>query len=589
MLAELRIENLAVISSAELFLSSGLNVITGETGAGKTILANAISLLLGARGGSGLVRPAAEEASIEAVFTAPEGFFSDLAAEIDIPSGEDLIVRRRLSREGRSRAYLGGRAVNLSVLEQITGRLLAFSAQHEQRQLMMASRQLDIVDTFAGEDLFGLKEKFARLYDERSLLLKQIEELGKSSEAHLKEAELLRFQLQEIEAVALMPGEDVELEAERRRLLNFKELQEAAASLATMLGGDGGGEGLIDTLSSSLSRIRQAADIDEGLGELASRLEAGFYELEDIGRAAHAYSASVDSDPGRLAEIEERLDLLNALKRKYGASIEEVNLYAEAAETKLARFSDTFQERPRLENELKARELEMAALAQKMRRLRLDAAAALASRTEKHLEELAFSRCRFEARLIPLEGAAPDSDALPERLAAACTRTGSDAVEFLFSPNPGMPLKPVRETASGGELSRIMLAIKSSAPAGQDSVTMVFDEIDAGIGGATGLAVGSKLKSLAGSSQIICITHLPQIACFAGAHFSVLKESGANVTQTRVLPLQEEEIIDELCRMMGSKPEDVEAREHARSLKQKADSSLPFLEAGGRIHHHPLS
>lgn len=572
MLAELRIENLAVISRAELLFSPGLNVITGETGAGKTILAHAISLLLGARGGSGLIRPGVEEASIEAVFSASEGFFAGLITEFDIPEDEDLIVRRRISPGGKSRAYLGGRAATLGVLEQITGRLLAFSAQHEQRQLMMASRQLDILDTFAGADLLDIKEEFGLLHDRRSLLVEQIIELGRSSEAQLKEAELLRFQLDEIESAALVPGEDVELEAERRRLLNSEELKEASASLAALLGGSDGGEGLMDALSSALSRLQQAAGVDQSYDEIAARLQTGFYELEDIGRAARAYSGSVDSDPVRLAEIEERLDLLSGLKRKYGASIEEVNQYAEAASKKLALFSDVSRERPRLEKELEAVEAKMTELAQRLREMRLAAAAGLASEAGKHLGDLAFSRCEFEARLAPVEGAGA------ELLAAGCLRTGADAVEFLISPNPGMPLMPVRETASGGELSRIMLAIKSSVSTGHDGVTLVFDEIDAGIGGATGLAVGAKLKSLAESSQIVCITHLPQIACFADAHFSVVKESGAHTTATSVLRLEGEEIVDELCRMMGSRPGDGKARDHSRSLMQKAAG----LSAGAR-------
>lgn len=564
MLAELRIENLAVISRAELVFSPGLNVITGETGAGKTILAHAISLLLGARGGSGLTRPGAEEASIEAVFTVPDGFFADLSSEFDIPESEDLIVRRRISREGRSRAYLGGRTASLGVLEQITGRLLAFSAQHEQRELMMASRQLDILDSFAGADLQDFKAEFGLHYDRRSQLMAQIEELGQSSEAQLKEAELLRFQVDEIESASLLAGEDAELEAERRRLVNSEELQEASASLGDLLGGEAGGEGLMDLLSAALSRLQQAGGADDRLDEIAARLQTGFYELEDIGRAARAYSGSVDADPGRLAEAEERLELLNELKRKYGASIEEVNEYAEAAGRRLAQFSDSCQEGPRLGKELEAVELKMRELAQAMRKLRLEAAAGLEAETGKHLQDLAFNRCKFEARVTPLEG--PGA----ELKAEICTRRGADAVEFLVSPNPGMPLMPVRETASGGELSRIMLAIKSSVSKGRDDHTLVFDEIDAGIGGSTGLAVGAKLKNLARSSQIVCITHLPQIACFADSHFSVVKESGANSTETSVLQLGKGEIVDELCRMMGSNPQDPKARDHSRSLLENA-------------------
>ncbi|MHB0866128.1 MAG: DNA repair protein RecN [Thermoleophilia bacterium] len=568
MLAELRIENLAVIPEAQLSLSPGLNVITGETGAGKTILAHAISLLLGARADSGLIRPGADEASVTAVFTIPRGYFADLAAEMDVPEGEELIVRRRVSRDGRSRAFLDGHPTTLAVLGRITGRLLAFSAQHEQRRLMMASRQLEILDAFAGTALLDLKEEFGLLFDRRADIAARLQRLNAGSEAMEREAELLNFQVTEIEAASLAPAEDELLEAERRKLLAAVEIREAAAALAAVLAGSdaGGGQSLMDALSGAMSRLAGTAGVDEELDAISARLESGFLELEEVGRAARDYSDGVADDPARLAEVEERLELIAQLKRKYGGSIDEVMRYETAASEKLVLLDGDAGERPDLERELDETGREMTRLALAIRTLRLQAAGRLERETAAHLGDLAFARCGFEVRVTPIQAAPEDGDIPPE----AFTRAGADAVEFFVSPNPGMPAAPIRDTASGGELSRIMLAIKSSVSTSHDAATLVFDEIDAGIGGETGAAVGAKLKSIAANSQVICITHLPQIACCAGALFSVVKQSDGGATATAVSRLAGEEIVDELCRMMGSKPRDAKARAHAGSLLASA-------------------
>lgn len=564
MLSELYIENLAVIPRAELKLLPGLNVITGETGAGKTILAHAISLLLGTRADSGLIRPGADEATVEAIFNVPDGLFAEIAAEFDIPDDEDLIVRRRISRDGRSRAFLGGRATTLAVLEQVTGRLLAFSAQHEQRRLMLASRQLDILDDYVGPRLVDLRDEFQILYDRRIGLQELLDEHKYGSEEREREAELLKFQLAEIEMAGLSPGEDEELEAERQRLLCSQELREATTELAAILSGDSDGPGLMDALSRVLARLEITAGIDEDFDDLTARLRKSFYELEETGRGARDYSESVLSDPARLAEVEERLDLISQLKRKYGNSVEEILEYASKAGENLELLTSVIEGAPALDLELAGIEAQMLELAAQMRELRSEAASRLEEEAGRHLGDLAFQDCGFEIRLTRNEG----DDVMN---AQSLRRSGADSAEFLVRLNPGMPPSPLKETASGGELSRIMLAIKSAVSSSRESATLVFDEIDAGIGGETGAAVGAKLKSLSGNSQTICITHLPQIAGFADAHFSVSKSVEGGETVTAVTRLEGDEVIvDELCRMMGSKPEDPKARDHVASLRKKA-------------------
>lgn len=564
MLRELHIENLAVIDAADLIFEPGLNVVSGETGAGKTILAHAISLLLGARADSGFIRPGASEASVEAIFSVPDGCFEDLEEEIDITDGELLAVRRRISRDGKSRAYLSGRTVTLGILGELTGRLLAFSAQHEQQRMMMASRQLDILDDFTGPELSVLLDEYQLLYDLRYEKMMKLEDIARDSDAQAREAELLRFQLGEIKAAELAKGEDKQLENERRRLLGSRELAEASGGLAAVLSGGEGDESLMDALSQAMTRLEAAEGVDEALDEITERVKKSFYELEEAGRAARDYSESVRDDPARLADVEDRLDLIGQLRRKYSGTpvagsssggVEEIIRYASTAGERLELLTGEAEGRPVLEKEIADVEADMMNIAENISRLRLEAASRLEVEAGRHMRELAFHDCGFEVRLTTVDISS-----------AALARTGVDTAEFYVRLNPGMPATPLRETASGGEMSRIMLAIKSAVSANRETATLVFDEIDAGIGGETGSAVGAKLKSLAANAQIICITHLPQIAACADAGFRVVKNSGDGTTTTQVERLEGKSVIDELCRMMGSKPEDAQARAHAIAL-----------------------
>lgn len=566
MLAELHIENLAVIPDASIEFKPGLNVITGETGAGKTLLAHAISLLLGKRADSSMIRPGAEEAVVEAVFWI-DGDVARIAADVEMAPGEALAVKRKVTRDGRTRAYVGGRGATVSLLRELTAGMLAFSAQHEHRSLMMAGQQLEIVDLYAGRGHIDLRDEYYLLFEQRRDMSERLMEMERDAASRIRERELLEFQAVEIEAANIRPSEDEELVAERKRLLNASDIKETAGSLGQALAGNGESEGIKDALSALLPALREMAGIDPGFEKLAGRLEDCIFELEDLGREAGNYAEGVTVDPERLADVEARLDILDRLKRKYGSSLDEVLGLASAAAAKISAIDDDNRDEQSLREKLKETDAQLVELAFKLRRQRTEAAARLERDTAENLADLAFSDCDFNIAISPVEG---DSSLAVEDL----ERTGADSVEFMVRLNPGMPEAPLKDTASGGELSRIMLAIKSAISGESDVATLVFDEIDAGIGGETAIMVGQKLKRLAEASQVICITHLPQIACFADAHFAVTKRSRARdgVTQTVVKPVSGSGIVDELCRMMGSDPSDASARGQAENLLGKAAS-----------------
>jgi len=565
LLAELNIRNLAVIPDASIRFEPGLNVITGETGAGKTLLARAIALLLGSRADSGMIRPGEDEAFVEAVFDT-EGMTAAVPG-LDLIPGEALSVSRRLLPGGRSRAYVCGRGATVAVLRELASGLMAFSAQHEQRSLMMADRQADILDTYAGSEVTDMREEYRLLYEQRLEAAARLEALTQDSRLRQRELELLEFQLAEIKAAGARAGEDGELEREKTMLLKAAELKSAAGALGEALLDGAGGDSVKEQLSRLLPALQESAEIDAGVESIAGRLQDCVFELEDLGREARDYAGAVVDDPQRLQEVEERLELLAQLKRKYGPSLEEVLSYGEAAAVKLETAAACDSDETSLREELDRTEAELVSLALELRQARRKAAVRLEDEAQGHLGELAFDSTLFSISLKQLEG----DDALG---VDHLTASGADLVEFLVSFNPGMPAAPLADTASGGELSRVMLAVKSAISGSAGAPTLVFDEIDAGIGGETGTAVGQKLKGLAAGSQVICITHLAQIACFADAHFSVIKNSAAasGVTETGVRRLDGEGIVDELCRMMGSDPSDSQARGHAASLLERSAS-----------------
>jgi DNA repair protein RecN (Recombination protein N) len=565
LLHELRVENLLLMDRAELRLSPGLNVLTGETGAGKTLLAQALDLLLGGRAGSGIVRVGAAEAYVEGVFARPAWLDGEIAERIP-EDAEEIVLARRVWPDGRTRAYVCGRAATVADLRELGGRLVAFYGQHEHRKLMLSTAQLDILDAHCGSEQLTTRERVAGTYERSRELERGVAELREMAGARERELDLLAFELDEIEAVA--PGEEeaAQLTAERDRLRHLETLRLAAAGGADAVAPDGGG-GAAELLALAEPELESAAAIDPQLAALASRLQSLRYEAEDLGRELRAYVAGLEGDmvgesggPGRLEQVEERLAQFARLQRKHGGSIAEVLAHAERCRERRAELDGAEVALEGGEAELEQARAALDRLASQLRDRRAAVAPQLAAEVRARLAELAMPDARFEVELHARED--------------GCGSRGADTVELMIAANPGVPAGPLREVASGGELSRVMLALLSVAQGeaadGAAGPLLVFDEIDAGIGGHTARAVGEHLRDLSAGRQVLCITHLPQVAALAARHFTIAKDAATVPARTTVTELAGSAIVGELVRMLGAGEGDRAAKQHARQLLKAA-------------------
>ncbi len=555
MLYELRVENLLLIERAELRLGPGLNVLTGETGAGKTVLAHALDLLLGGKPRSGIVRPGAPEAYVEGVFALPAGLRDSLAERLP-PDAEELVLARRVSAEGRTRAYLGGRSATAADLRDVGGALLSFYGQHEHRKLTLASAQLEILDGFCGPEQAARRAAFAGLYARERELAGELEALRARAGARDRELDLLEWELGEIDTAAPTEDEEAALEAERARLRHLEALRGAAAGGVGALSAEGG-EGAVGALASAAAGLDAVAGIDAELDALGERLRALALEAEDLAGELRRYGEGVEGAAGgggRLDEIEERLAVFERLKRKHGGTLAAVLAHAESCRQRRDELAGAEEAIEAAEAELAAARSELSKGAVALRKARVAAAEGLGAAVRERLAALAMEGATFEAALSERPEPGP---------------SGGDEVEFLIAPNPGVPAGPLRETASGGELSRVMLALMSvAAEAGPP--TLVFDEVDAGIGGQTARAVGEQLGALAEARQLLCITHLPQIASLADRHFTIVKDTSGDTACTTVSELDRGAVVEEIVRMLGAGDEDRAARKHARELLRAA-------------------
>ncbi|HEX2104451.1 MAG TPA: DNA repair protein RecN [Solirubrobacteraceae bacterium] len=555
MLLELRVENLLLIERAELRLGPGLNVLTGETGAGKTVLAHALDLLLGGRARAGIVRPGAAEAYVEGVFELSDALRARAGERLPADA-EELVLARRVSAEGRTRAYLGGRSATVADLQELGAELIAFYGQHEHRKLMLASAQLEILDGFCGRGHLARRARAVEAYGRVRALEASLDELRDRAGARERELDLLEYELGEIDAAAPDEAEEAELLAARERLRHLEALRTAALGAAEAASPEadvGDGAGVTAMLAAGAAALDGAAGVDASLDALAERWRALALEADDLAGDLRRYAEGLEAHPGALDHAEERLAVLDRLKRKHGGTIAAVLGHAERCRARRDELAGAEVALERVEAELEAARAEMRSRAAELSAARAEAAPRLAADVRARLADLAMEGATFEVALEPREPGP----------------TGADTVEFLIAPNAGVPAGPLREIASGGELSRVMLALMGAANA-EGAAALVFDEVDAGVGGHTARAVGAQLRALAEGRQVVCITHLPQIASLAGRHFSIAKDASAEPARTTVTALEGGAVVAELVRMLGADAGDVAARRHARELLRAA-------------------
>jgi DNA repair protein RecN (Recombination protein N) len=576
-LQELNVENLLLIERAQLRLAPGLNVLTGETGAGKTVLAHALDLLLGGRAGgagSNLIRPGAAEAYVEGVFDLPDMLPGELAERL--PDGaEEIVLARRIGADGRTRAYLNGRSATVSELREIGSRLVSFYGQHEHRKLTLAGAQLEILDALCGPDHALRLRACAKTFAQTRRLAAELDTLRELSAARERELDLLEHELAEVEAAGLDPHEYDELLAVRARLGRLDALRLAAGAAADALAPEDASAGLggSQLIAAGAASLDALAGVDQSLDALAERLRGLAIESQDLAAELRGYLERIAGEDGSLDAVEERLASIERLVRKHGGTLAAVLEHAAGARARRDELNGAevaFAEATARLQEAQAALVEHVAA---LREAREQHAPRLELEVREQLAALAMADATFAVSLEPREPGP----------------TGGDAVEFLIAPNPGVPAGPLREIGSGGELSRVMLALatvpgrpaparggaraatkEEFAGASAAQATLVFDEIDAGIGGHTARAVGERLRDLGRARQVLCITHLPQIAALGGRHIAVVKVTTADRARAAGVQLAEGEVVSELVRMLGADESDSTARRHASDLRKAA-------------------
>jgi DNA repair protein RecN (Recombination protein N) len=553
---ELHIRGLGVIEDASLRLAPGLTVVTGETGAGKTMLVTALELLLGARADSALVRRGADAALAEAVIAPPPAEAADWVGEGD----EELVVSREIPADGRSRARIGGRLAPVSALADVLGRHVEVHAQHEHVRLTRPEVQRSLLDRYAGDPHGRTLATYREAHATWRELIRRRDRLEADARERARELDRLRFEVAEIDAAQLDPDVDEDLGRELELLAHAEEVQLAAATAATALGSEGAQE----PLGVAVDALRRLAVDDVTLDELRGRADALAAEASELAADVRAFGEATEADPQRLAELQDRQALVRQLTRKYGADVAAVLDYADEARRRLEELETAEADAGDLDRRLTEGEERLRALAEDVRRGRRTAAGRLAEVVDGHLADLAMPHGRFHVEVEPLDAGELAAD-------------GADRVTFLLAPNPGEPARPLAQASSGGERSRVSLAVEVALADVDDASVLVFDEVDAGIGGATAMAVGEKLARLAAGSggrarQVLCVTHLAQLAAFADVHHVVEKglRDGRTVTTTRQVAADDR--VPELSRMLGGDPAATAGLEHARELLAVANN-----------------
>jgi len=554
MLDVLRIKNFALIDELEADLGSGLNILTGETGAGKSIIVGALNLVLGMRASSDVIRSGAAQARIEALFNIEaKPRIARLLEELGFANDDSqLVLARIISKEGRSRCYVNGALATLGAVSRIGNELVDFHGQHEHQSLLRTERQMGLLDEYAG--VAELRGKLGDKYGELLEIRRTVSELDRDERERARQIGFLEHEISEIDAAKLEPSEEEQLRERKKLVANAERLVSLTGQAYALLYSEEGS--ITENLTTLQGSLDELAGIDASFRVFVQSLADMEHQLEELAYKLRDYSSTLEFDPGELDSIENRLRLINGLKRKYGDSIAAILEHKEKCVRELDTLRCHDERLAELQEQEKKVLAECLALAKKVSGKRKRAARELAAKVNKEIEALGMQKGKFEVDL---------SRRADEDLAA----TGLDDVEFMFSANPGEPVKPLKDVASGGEISRVMLALKTVLADADDIPTLVFDEIDAGVGGATAKTVGAKLNEVARSHQVVCITHLPQIAASADHHIRVAKEAEGGRMVTRAAPLGTEERVKEIATLLDGEKVSKISLQHARELLKR--------------------
>lgn len=568
MLVALSIRNLAVIESVSVDFHKGFHVLTGETGAGKSIIIDALSLVIGARGSAEFVRYGCDKAEIEAMFDLQADHpVWNVLEEMGIHTAEDehLVVRRELTAQGKSVSRINGQLVNLTMLRKVGEHLVNIHGQHEHQSLLQVDKHLHLLDTYGETIIAPVKTEYQEVYKQFVAVRKQLEELEESSQKVLQMLDLYRFQIEEISSAGLKIGEDESLAEEKRKLANSEKMMDTVSEAYETIYGSKG----LDSVGKAVSKLNDIVSFDApALQPIIEQLQSAYYQMEDAAFALRDYRERIEFNPARLEQIEERLDLLVSFRRKYGDNVEEILAYLDRIRKETETIENKDEVMRKLQQEADALFGKLVVLAERLSGLRKQCAERLTKQMESELTDLQMERTRLEVKLERTEDPSGlDVDGVRIRF----TKHGFDSAEFLISPNPGEPLRPLHKIASGGELSRLMLALKSIFAAVDRVPVLVFDEVDTGVSGRAAQSIAEKMSKLAKMCQVFSITHLPQVACMADHHYLIQKQVIGERTMTNVEALSSEGRVEELARMLGGVEITEKTLHHAQEMLTLAD------------------
>ena len=554
MLLEISIKNFAIIEAISLNFEKGMTVLTGETGAGKSIIIDAMNMMLGARATTDVIRHGAPKAEIEGLFSVENSHALQMIFdEQGIELGDEIIIRREILQNGRSVSRVNGQMVNLSVLRSIGQYLVDIHGQHDQEELMRPQLHIQMLDGFGDAGFLELKQAYQTNFDAYRKMRKQLLEIKKNQEEHRARIEMLEFQMAEIESASLQPGEDLKLNQERDKLLNHKNIADTLTNAYTML--DNEEFSSLANVRSAMNDMESLEEYDVEYREISTSLSESYYVLEDVTKRLEDIIESLDFDGNRLMQIESRLDLLNAITRKYGGNVDDVLMYFAKITEEYNLLTGNHLSSDDMEAELKKLEVSLVDLASKLASARHNLAQQLEIEIQQELKELYMDKARFQVQFTK----------------GKFTREGNESVEFYISTNPGEDFKPLVKVASGGELSRLMLAIKSAFSRKEGKTSIVFDEVDTGVSGRVAQAIAQKIHKIGQHGQVLAISHLPQVIAIADYQFFIEKISNDHSTVSTVRLLTVEERVEEVAKMLAGENVTEAALSQARELLQSKE------------------